>query len=111
MKLKTTGRRVVDETPYGTYVWQAPDGEFLGDGEGRLLSVFAMRGDLSKITALAKVAAAYGYKDGSPVFWAGKRKITDEEYEEQTARDRLGLVADPLDYAAIRDELRAKRNA
>lgn len=107
--LKTTGRQVVEEVPYGMYVWQTPDGEVLGDGDGNIMNVFCMKGDQKSIRALAEAARHYGFPEGEAVWWSGKRRITDEEYEEQLARERMGLVADPLDYGAIKDEMRAQR--
>ena len=110
MKLTTTGKSLVEEASYGTYVWQCADGTFLVDDELRHLSIFAMKGDREKMKALADAARHYGFAEGQPVFWAGNRKVTDDEFEEQVMRERLGLVPDPLDYGAIQDEMRAHRN-
>lgn len=110
MKLTTTNRTVVEEVPYGVYVWQTPDGEFLGDGDGNFMLVFCNKGDRESIKALADAARHYGHPEGKAIFWSGKRPITDEEYSEQLMREKLGLVPDPLDIGAIRDEERAKRN-
>lgn len=108
--LKTTNRQMVEEVPYGMYVWQTPDGEVLGDGDGNVMNVFCMKGDRKAIAALADAARHYGFPEGTPVWWTGKRRITDEELEEQQMRERLGLTPDPLDYGAIRDEMRARNN-
>lgn len=110
MKLNPVNRQIVDESPFGVYVWQCADGEFLGDEEGRLLSINSVVGDREKIEALRKVAAHNGYGDGRAVFWSGQRKISDEEAEEQLQRQKSGLVPDPLDIAALEDEIRASRN-
>jgi len=107
--LKSTGRRQVEEVPYGMYVWETPDGEVLGDGDGNIMNVFCMKGDRKAIAALAEAARHYGFPEGKPVWWSGKRRITDEELEEQEARARLGLTPDPLDYGAIRDEEMGRR--
>lgn len=109
MKFTTTNREIVEEEPYGTYVFQCSDGEFLGDADGRLLCVFGFKGDRTKIEALEKAAKHYGYDDGRVVYWPGQRPVTDEEYEEQEDRMQRGLVPDPLDYGAIMDELKAKK--
>lgn len=108
MKLTTTNKQIVDEYNYGVYVWQCSDGEILGDGDGNIMNIFAIRGDREAIDKITNAAKYYGFPDGQPVFWQGKRPITDEEYEEQLMREKLGLVPDPLDQGAIRDELRAK---
>lgn len=107
--LKTTGKQVVEEVPYGMYVWQTPDGEVLGDDDGNVMNIFCMKGDRRAIAALTDAAKYYGFPEGKPVWWSGKRPISDEELAEQEMRERLGLVPDPLDYGAIRDEARAKR--
>lgn len=109
---RTTNRQAVEEVPYGMYVWQTPDGEVLGDGDGNVMNVFCMKGDRKAINALADAARHYGYAEGTPVWWSGKRRINDEELEEQEVRERMGLVPDPLDYAAIKDEqIQRKVNA
>ena len=109
LSLKTTGRQEVDEVPYGLYVWECSDGEILGDGDGNFMNVFCMKNDRKAIEALRQAAIGYGYGDGKPVWWGGKRRITDEELEEQESRARLGLTPDPLDYGAIKDEMRAAK--
>lgn len=109
---KRTGRRFVEEVPYGMYVWEIEeDGEtkILGDGDGNIMNVFCMKGDRKALDAITQAARHYGYPDGKAVWWSGKRPISDEEYEEQLARERMGLTPDPFDYAAIKDEERALR--
>lgn len=109
--LKTTGMREVEEVPWGMYVWELPDGEWLGDGDGNVMNVFCMKGDAAAVKALKDAARHYGYPDGKPAWLSGHRPVTDEEYEEQLMRERLGLVPDPMDYAAIRDQEKwRKRN-
>lgn len=110
MNLKTTNRQQVEEVPYGMYVWQTPDGEILGDGDGNVMNVFCMKGDRRAIQALTDAARSYGYPEGKPVWWSGKRPITDEELEEQEQRARWGLTPDPLDYGALLDEERSRRS-
>lgn len=107
--IRTTNRQLVEEVPYGMYVWETPDGEVLGDGDGNVMNVFCMKGDRKAIAALANAARHYGFAEGKAVWWSGKRRISDEELEEQQMREKLGLVADPLDAGAIRDEMRAKK--
>lgn len=110
MRLKTTNKQFVEEQPWGLYVWRCPDGEVLGDDEGNIMNVFCMKGDRKAIAALADAARHYGFEEGQPEFWSGKRRISDEELEEQEMRARMGLVPDPLDIGAIRDEQRGRRN-
>lgn len=111
MELKTTNRQVIQEVPYGMLVWECPDGEILGDGDGNIMHVFTTNQDPVKyeasVRALAQAAASYGFPEGRAVFWAGRRPITDEELEHQLARAEAGLVPDPLDIAAINEEAKA----
>lgn len=111
MNLKSTGKRIVEESPYGMYVWECADGEIAGDGDGNIMNVFCAKGDKRAIEALRAAAKYYGWEEGGrPVWWSGKRPITDEQLEEQEQRARMGLVPDPLDYGAISDNLRGLRN-
>lgn len=89
------------------YVWRTPDGEVLGDDDGNVMNVFCIKGDRKALAALADAARHYGHPEGEPVWWSGKRRVTDEELEEQEMRGRMGLTPDPLDYGAIKDEMRA----
>lgn len=98
---------MVEEVPYGMYVWETLDGEVLGDDDGNIMNVFCIKGDRKAIAAITDAAKYYGFSEGRPVWWSGKRPISDEELAEQELRERMGLVPDPLDYGAIRDEARA----
>lgn len=110
MKLTTTNRQLVDETPYGVYMWQIPSGEFLSDGDGHFMLIFTTRGNREDIQKLAAAARYYGYPEGKAVFQAGTRPVSDDEYDEQVMREKLGLVPDPLDVGALRDEARGKKH-
>jgi len=110
MSFETKGKRIVEEVPYGTYVWRMNDGTYLVDEEYRHLSIFCIKGDQKAIQALTNEARNLGFPDGYAEWKSGARKITDDEFEEQEARQRLGLVADPLDFGAIQDSIRASRN-
>ena len=110
MKLKTTNKQFIEEQPWGLYVWRCPDGEVLGDDEGNVMNVFCMKGDRRAIAALTDAARHYGFTEGGPEFWSGKRRISDEELEEQRLREKMGLVPDPLDIGALRDEARGRQN-
>lgn len=112
LKLKTTGRKQVEEVPFGTYVFRCKDGEYMGDSEGHLMCIFGFRNDREKIKKMWEAAKYYdkeAAEGGEVEFWSGQRPITDEEYDEQVARQKLGLIPDPLDYGAHYDELRSKR--
>lgn len=110
LNLRTTNKQVIKEVIWGVYVWQTPDGEFLGDDNGNfLLTDLTTEDNPAAIKAITDAARHYGFPEGRPVYWSGKRPITDEEYEHQLAREQAGLVPDPLDIGAIRDEERALR--
>lgn len=112
MKLTTTNRQEVEEYPWGVYVWEIEeDGvkKILADEDGNFMLIQSMKGNRERVKMLADAARHYGFSEGRAVFWSGKRPITDEEYEEQLMREKLGLVPDPLDIAAIREEEEAKR--
>lgn len=110
LNLKTTNRSQVEEVPYGLYVWRLSTGEVAGDGDGNFMNVFCLKGDQKAIAALTESARHYGFGDGKPEWWSGKRRITDDELAEQEARERLGLEPDPLNVGAIRDTVRGQRN-
>lgn len=110
MELKTTNKEVIEEVPWGMYVWQTPDGEVLGDDDGNVMNVFCQKGNREAIKKLADAARYYGFAEGKAVWWSGRRRVTDEELEEQQMRQRWGLVADPLDVGALRDEALARKN-
>ena len=106
--LRTTNRQEVEEVPYGMYVWVSPEGDVFTDDDNNVMNVFCMKGDRQAIQALVEAARHYGAGPGKPMWWSGKRRITDEELQEQMTRERLGLEPDPLNPAALRDEARAR---
>jgi len=109
--LKTTGMREVEEVPWGMYVWELSDGVWAGDDDGNVMNVFCMKNDHAAIKALKQAAKDYGFGEGKPVWLSGHRPVNDEEFEEQLMRERMGLIPDPLDYAAIKDQEKwLKRN-
>lgn len=105
MKLNTNAKKVIEEVPYGTYVWVMNDGTYLVDEEYRHLSIFCMKGDLRAIAALSNEARNLGFGDGHVEWLSGTRKVSDDEYEEQMARQNAGMVADPYDYGALREDI------
>lgn len=108
MSLKTVNKEVIEEVPYGLYVWVCPDEWVVQDDDGNVMNVFAMKGDLKAIDALRQAAAYYGFPEGRAVFWSGRRRIDDEELEHQVQRQRWGLEPDPLNYAALVDEAKER---
>lgn len=109
--MNTNNQRIqaIEETEYGLYVWVDTEGKILVDDEFRQLSVPSRKGDAKKILALRNYAHEL-LKDmglpvgGRPYFRPGARQISDSEWEEQVARQQAGLVADPYDVAAIKEQ-------
>ena len=99
-----------EDTTLGIYVWEMPDGRWIGDDEGNFLSVTSMKGNKSRIDALAREVRSYGIYEGKPTFLSGRRKIDDEEFEYQKQRLEWGLTPDPLDIGVYKDEMKALRN-
>jgi hypothetical protein len=95
---------------FGIYAWQLPNGNLLQDEDHNTLSISSEFGDLYRISKISNAARAYGYEEGSPVFLAGRRKITSEEYERQLSRLDSGLIPDDYDLAAYEEEFAAKES-
>lgn len=116
MKNKSRNTRVsaVEESRFGTYVWETGEGKWIADEEGRFLSVASEKGDAAKIAALKRIAHDHMRQmgvepSGKAVFLSGHRPIDDEEYEHQKARAAAGLIPDPFDVGAINDDIQAIR--
>lgn len=107
MDINKINTKVLDEeTRLGIYVWQMPDGRWIGDDEGNFLSVTSTKGNRSRMDALAREVRSYGIYEGGPLFLSGRRKINDEELEEQQQRLKWGLVPDPYDIGNYKDEMK-----
>lgn len=107
MDLSTMKSKVLDEeTTLGIYVWEMPDGRWIGDDEGNYLSITSKKGNRSRIEALAREVRSYGIQEGKPLFLSGRRKIDDEEFQYQQSRLNLGLVPDPLDIGNYKDDMK-----
>ena len=96
--------KVIEESPFGLYVWMTPAGQIIADEDGNYLNVEAMKGDERKIEILRNAAKDCGVEDGKPMFLSGYRRVSDEEYEYQRQRLELGLIPDELDIAAFKEE-------
>lgn len=96
-------RRQVIEKKYnwGLYVYKKSNGKWFTDGEGNVLNIESMRGDISKISQLKDAAKYYGDPgDGEAVFVPGLTRVTDEEYSEQLDRMQQGLIPSMNDLGA-----------
>lgn len=105
MDILNKNTKIVEETTLGIYVWEMPDGRWIGDDDGNFLSITSMKGNKSRIDALAREVSSYGIDEGSPKFLSGRRKIDDEEFEMQHQRLKWGLPPDPLDIGVYKDSI------
>ena len=86
---------------WGLYVYKKSNGRWFTDGEGSVLNIPSMRGDISKIAELKKAATHYGDPgDGEAVFVPGLTRITEEEHSEQMDRMKSGLIPSMNDLGA-----------
>jgi hypothetical protein len=99
----------VEEVNYGTYLWSLPDGKLITDEEGNFMCIYAIKGDVKKITELRNFAKSYGVEEGEPVWFSGHRPVSQEEYENQKQRLDWGLVADEWDIPALKEDLQQKK--
>ena len=107
--LKST--KIKEETRLGLYVWEMPDGRWIGDDEGNFLSITSMKGDKSRMAALAEAVKGYGIDTGQPLFLSGRRKVNDEEFAYQQQRLKWGMVPDPYDIGNYKDEMAALKKS
>lgn len=111
MEIKQTNIKINDEeTTLGIYVWEMPDGRWIGDDDGNYLSITAKKGNRQRIELLAKAVRSYGIYEGGPKFLSGRRKIDDEELEYQKQRLKWGLTPDPLDIGEYKDQMKSLNN-
>jgi len=103
-------KQVIEETTLGIYVWEMPDGRWIGDDDGNFLSVTSMKGNRVKMDMLAREVRSFGIYEGQPKFLSGRRKIDDEEFEYQKQRLEWGLVPDQLDIGVYKDEMKKAGN-
>ena len=87
----------------GIYVWKLPNGEVVGDSNGNVMNIPATKYDIDAINKITKAAAYYGYNEGKAEFWAGTRRVSDEEYSEQLDRMKEGQIPSETDIGAWMD--------
>jgi hypothetical protein len=113
MKLTPKGKRLVHDSPsdrFGVYMWKMPNGSYIADEDRNFLNIPAEYGDTKRIEKLRAAVRSFGITEGEPVFYAGHRRVSDEEYELQRERARMGLVPDTEDVGSLIDDMR-HRNA
>ena len=99
---KGTGQRAMFGYAWGLYFWRLPDGHLFKDDEGRMLNIPSVEGDLGQIGKLMRAAKDFGQPDGTPWFYAGVNRATDDEYQEQVERMAEGLLPTMNDLGAVK---------
>jgi len=103
---RTNSKILEEESILGIYVWEMPDGRWIGDDDGNFLSITSKKGNRANIDALAREVCTFGIYEGGPKFLSARRKIDDEEFEHQKQRLDWGLVPDPFDIGNYKDEMK-----
>jgi hypothetical protein len=100
--VKNVRRQVIEKKyNWGLYVYKKANGKWFTDGEGNILNIESMRGDISKISQLRDAAKYYGDDgEGDAVFVPGLTRVTEEEYSEQLDRMKQGLIPSMNDHGA-----------
>jgi hypothetical protein len=95
-------RKIIDKGyDWGLYVYKKSNGKWFTDGEGNVLNIESMRGDISKISQLKTVAKHYGDPgDGEAIFVPGLTRISEEEHSVQMERLKEGLIPSMNDLGA-----------
>lgn len=100
--VKNVRRQVIEKKyNWGLYVYKKSSGKWFTDGNGNILNIESMRGDISKISQLRDAAKYYGDDgEGEAVFVPGLTRVTDEEHSEQVDRMKQGLIPSMNDLGA-----------
>jgi hypothetical protein len=95
-------KKVIEKNyDWGLYVYKKSTGKWFTDGDGNVLNIESMRGDITKITELKSAARHYGDPgDGEAVFVPGLTRISEEEHSEQLDRMVSGLIPSMNDLGA-----------
>jgi hypothetical protein len=95
-------RKVIDKHyDWGLYVYKKSNGKWFTDGNGSVLNIPSMKGDISQISKLKQAAKHHGDPgDGTAVFVPGLTRISEEEYSVQKDRMMQGLIPSMNDLGA-----------
>ena len=87
---------------WGLYVYKKANGKWFTDGNGSVLNIESMKGDIMQISKLKDAAKHYGDEgDGECIFVPGLTRISEEEYSEQKQRLSEGLIPSMNDLGAV----------
>lgn len=94
--------QVIDKMyDWGLYVYKKANGKWFTDGNGSVLNIPSMKGDIGQIAKLRDAAKYYGDDgDGQCIFVPGLTRISEEEYSEQKQRLQEGLIPSMNDLGA-----------
>ena len=100
--VKNVRRKVIEKKyNWGLYVYKKSNGKWFTDGNGSVLNIPSVRGDITKIAELKNAAKHYGDDgEGEAVFVPGLTRISDEEHTEQLDRMKNGLIPSMNDLGA-----------
>jgi len=103
--VKNVRRQVIEKKyNWGLYVYKKSNGKWFTDGDGNVLNIPAVRGDITKIAQLKDAAVYYGDPgDGQCIFVPGLSRVSEEEYSEQVDRMKSGLIPNLNDLGSIYD--------
>lgn len=102
-------RAINQGIPYGVYIWRI-DGKPVVNEDLEYLQIASRRGDQRKIAMLREfVNKELGIYEGEPYFEEGSRPISQEEWEDQMARQLAGEVPDPYDLGNLIEEAKYER--
>ena len=104
-KVSNVRRKVIEtDVEWGLYVYKKADGKYFTDGEGNVLNIPSMKGDLSKIAQLFSAAKYHGDSgDGVAKFVPGLTRVSDETHSEQVDRMKQGYIPSMNDLGAWQD--------
>ena len=87
---------------WGLYVYKKANGRWFTDGNGSVLNIESMKGDILQISKLKEAAKHYGDEgDGECIFVPGLTRISEAEYSEQKQRLAEGLIPSMNDLGAV----------
>lgn len=101
--VKNVRRKVIEKDyDWGLYIYQKANGKYFSDGNGSILNIPSMRGDILKIAELKQAAIHFGDPgNGKPVFVAGSVRVSEEEHSVQVDRMKNGLIPSLNDLGAV----------
>ena len=97
-KKSNVRRQVIADTGYGLYLWEMPDGRVIADQDGNYLNVPGRPMDVYRMNELTQfVHNVLQIKEGKPVFFPNRRRVSQGEWEDQMERTLDGKMGDPID--------------